>query len=147
MATGSTYDAQSGLTEDTKYRRVTISTLNAVMCEALSNELTVTVNNVSGGTIAADQTVCTDPAAFTSTTDGTGDGTITYRWESSVSPFTTWNTIGMATGSTYDAPSGLTQDTKYRRVTISTLNADVCEALSNELTVTVDDNEDPEISS
>ncbi|MFG6687304.1 hypothetical protein ACGK9U_12020, partial [Mariniflexile sp. HNIBRBA6329] len=83
----------------------------------------------SAGTISGVQTICDggDPAAFTSTV-GTGSGTITYRWESATSPFSTWNTIGGATAATYDAPSGLNATTQYRRTTISTLNGVACES-------------------
>ncbi|PKP00755.1 MAG: hypothetical protein CVU11_17030, partial [Bacteroidetes bacterium HGW-Bacteroidetes-6] len=53
---------------------------------------TVTINVVTPGAIAADQTICYggDPATITSTTAGTGLGNISYRWESSISPFSTW---------------------------------------------------------
>ncbi|WP_281297601.1 Ig-like domain-containing protein [Flavobacterium limnophilum] len=94
----------------------------------------------TAGAIAADQTICSsgDPAAFTSTTAGTGSGTITYRWESAVSPFSTWNTIASATAATYDEPSGLTATTQYRRITISTLNSVACESVATTpVTVTV----------
>src|SRR5918993_896667 len=82
-ATLATYDAGIvGAT--TNYRRITISTLNNVVCSTASNCVTVTPNPVTGGTIAGDQTQCSpfDPAAFTSTTDGTGPtgSVITYRW-------------------------------------------------------------------
>ena len=83
--------------------------------------VTLTVNNVTEGSIAADQVICYggNPASFTSTTAGTGLGTITYRWESAISPFTSWTPIAGATGATYDPPAGLTQTTQYRRITVS----------------------------
>ena len=138
-ATATTYDA-GVLTADAQYRRVTISTLNAITCEATSNVITVTVNNLTAGVIAADQTICSggDPAAFTETTAATADGTITYRWEFTVAPFTTWSTWGADPNSaTIDAPIGMPEDYKFRRVTISTVNAVACEAISNTITVTV----------
>jgi hypothetical protein len=140
--TTATYDAPAGLTQTTQYRRITLSTLNSVICESVpTTPVTVTVQSEpTAGAIAADQTICSggDPAAFTSTTDGTGDGTISYRWERAVSPFSSWTTISGATGSTYDAPSGLTQTTQYRRVTLSTLNSVTCEsAPTAPVTVTV----------
>ncbi|MEO6330355.1 MAG: HYR domain-containing protein, partial [Ginsengibacter sp.] len=130
--TAATYDVPSGLTTTTQYRRITISTLNTIVCEsAPTTPLQITVQTVpTAGVIAASQTICSggDPAAFTSTTNGTGDGTITYRWESSVSPFTTWSTVAGQTASTYNVPSGLTATTQYRRITISTLNSIACES-------------------
>ncbi|MBA7563155.1 hypothetical protein ES708_04808 [subsurface metagenome] len=57
------------LVATTYYKRVTNSALNGKDCTAESNIVTITVNDVNGGTIAADQTICNgdDPAAFTST--------------------------------------------------------------------------------
>ena len=130
--TGPTYDVPAGLTMTTQYRRITISTLNSVACEsAPTATIQVTVQTVpTAGAIAAAQTICSsgDPVAFTSTTAGTGDGTITYRWESAISTSSTWSTISGATGATYDAPAGLTATTRYRRITISTLNSVACES-------------------
>ncbi|MBU3699213.1 MAG: hypothetical protein FGM33_04275, partial [Candidatus Kapabacteria bacterium] len=137
----STYDVPEGLTTTTHYRRTTISTQNSVACESVPTaSITVTVQSVpTAGVIAAAQTICNggDPAAFTSTTAGTGDGDITYRWESSTNG-TTWSTIGGATSATYDVSSGLTTTTQYRRVTISTLNSVACESVPTaSITVTV----------
>src|SRR5207249_3803439 len=122
-ATGTSYNPPPGLLVTTYYRRVTISTLNTVACAANSNCVTVTVNNVTGGTVAADQTVCSggDPAAFTQSLASTGSGTLTYQWQSSTTDCNTgFTNIGGATGVTYDVPSGLTVTTYYHRVTKST---------------------------
>src|SRR5918993_4325114 len=139
-ATLSTYDAGAvGVT--TNYRRITISTLNNVVCSTASNCLTVTPNIVDAGAIAGDQTLCTpfDPAAFTSTTAGSGGtgAVITYRWESNTTGCgaTTWTAIGGATLATYDA-GAVAVTTYFRRITISTLNNVVCSTASNCLTVT-----------
>jgi len=139
-ATGTTYDPPSGLAITTFYRRVTTSTLNAVPCTANSNCVTVTVNNVTGGTVAADQTICSggDPAAFTQSIASTGAGVLTYQWQSSTTSCAAgFSDIGGATSTTYDVPSGLAITTFYRRVTTSTLNAVPCTANSNCITVTV----------
>lgn len=86
---------------------------------------------VTEGTISENQTICSggDPAIINSTIDGSGDGAISYRWESAVSPFSAWSTISGATGATYNPPSGLTETTQYRRITISTLNGIDCESV------------------
>ena len=94
----------------------------------------------TAGTIAGTQSICKDgdPVAFSSSVSGSGSGAISYRWESSVSPFTTWSPIGSATAPTYDPPSGLALTTHYRRITISTLNGINCESIpTNEIVVTV----------
>ncbi|MBK6700111.1 MAG: hypothetical protein IPG55_09480 [Saprospiraceae bacterium] len=140
-ATLATYDVPSGLTVTTSYRRVATSTLNGVACSANSNCITVTVNNLTPGSIAADQTICSggDPAAFTSVA-ATGSGTITYQWQSSTTGCNgTFSNIAGATLATYDVPSGLTVTTSYRRVATSTLNGVACSAISNCITVTVND--------
>jgi len=141
-ATADIYDVPAGLTTTTLYRRITVSTVNAVTCESVSTAaVTVTVrNSPTAGVIASDQTICNggDPAAFTSTTAGTGDGTITYRWESSTNAGATWSVISGVTGSTYDVPAGLTVTSQYRRITLSTLSSLTCESnASKALTVTV----------
>ncbi len=141
-ATSATYDAPAGLTLTTTYRRVTTSTLNAVPCTALSNCITVTINNVTGGTVAANQTVCSggDPAAFTQSVASTGSGALTYQWQSSTTGCGgVFSDIGGATAITYDPPAGLLVTTSYRRVTTSTLNTIPCTANSNCITVTVND--------
>ncbi|TDD73691.1 Ig-like domain-containing protein [Flavobacterium caseinilyticum] len=136
-ATAATYDAPA-VAVVTYFRRVTTSTLNGVPCIANSNCLTVSPNNVSAGVIAGNQTLCSpfDPAAFTSTTAGTGSGTITYQWQISTTACSgPWTNIAMATSATYDAPVVLVV-TYFRRVTTSTLNGVLCSANSNCLTVT-----------
>jgi hypothetical protein len=139
-ATATTYDAPAGLLVTTYYRRVTTSTLNAVPCTANGNCITVTINNVTGGTVAADQTICSggDPALFTQSVASTGSGALTYQWQSSTTSCAAgFSDIAGATSTTYDAPSGLAITTFYRRVTTSTLNAAPCTANSNCITVTV----------
>jgi hypothetical protein len=139
-ATDVTYDAPDGLTDTTYYRRVVTSTLNGIACTALSNCVTVLINNVSGGTVEADQTICSggDPDAFTVAVAATGSGTLTYQWQSSTTDCATgFAEISGATDATYDAPSGLTDTTYYRRVVTSTLNSTACTALSNCITVLI----------
>ncbi|HMX40455.1 MAG TPA: hypothetical protein PKD78_09010, partial [Saprospiraceae bacterium] len=139
-ATGITYDPPSGATSNLFYRRVTTSTLNGVACTAISNCLSVYVNNVTGGTVGSDQSFCSsgDPAPFTVLTASTGDGTLTYKWQSSTTSCTAGFTdIAGATSATYDAPAGLATTTYYRRVTTSTLYGTPCTATSNCITVTI----------
>lgn len=132
-ATAVTYTPVNTVT--TYFRRVTISTLNAVACEAASNTIVKTVNTVNAGIITGNQNICTGiaPAQITSTTPGSGAGTITYRWEISTTGTGGWSTISGATGTTYTPVNTTTM--YFRRVTISTLNTIRCEAASSVITV------------
>ncbi|WP_216823553.1 hypothetical protein, partial [Niastella vici] len=138
-ATSATYDVPGGLATTTYYRRIATSTLNGVPCTATSNCVTVTINNISAGSINSDQTICNggDPNVFTST-DATGLGTISYQWQSSTTNCTTgFADISGATSATYDVPAALAATTYYRRIATSTLNGVPCSATSNCVTVTV----------
>ncbi|HRG39896.1 MAG TPA: SdrD B-like domain-containing protein, partial [Saprospiraceae bacterium] len=96
---------------------------------------------VSGGTLNGDQTICSggDPTAFTINSSASGNGTLTYQWQKNTSGCSsTFSNISGATSVTYDAPSGLTQTTYYRRVTTNSFNGSNCTSNSNCITVTVD---------
>lgn len=100
------------------------------------------VNPTSGGTIATAQTICTggDPAAFTSTASPSGNtGTLEYKWQSSTTSNSAgFSDIALATSATYDAPSGLTQTTWYKRLSKVTCSATWAAAgESNVIEVTV----------
>lgn len=138
-ANSATYDAPSGVTVTTYYRRMATSLLNSVACSDYSNCIVVTVNEVTGGVIGDNQTLCgSNPSAFTVITPSTGSGTLTYQWQrNTIGCSGPWTTISGATGATYDAPSGLVATTFYQRITISTLNGVQCSAFSNCITVTV----------
>ncbi len=139
-ATLSTYDAPAGLTVTTYYQVIITSTLNGVPCTATSNVLTVTINSVSAASIASSQTICSggDPVAFTVTTASTGTGTLSYQWQSSTtSTIAGYSNIIGATNSTYDPPAGITVSTYYQVITSSTLNGIACTAISNPLSILV----------
>ena len=110
-------------------------------CAGTPFTFTVTVQGtVTAGAIASNQTVCNNTAVapLTSTTDGTGSGTITYKWENSTDG-TNWNLITGQTGATY-APPALTVTTLYRRSTVSTTTSPnvVCtSAPTTAVTITV----------
>ena len=125
------------LTADTWYIRTVTSTLNLVPCTKETNAVRITVNNVNGGTIISDQTICkgSDPVAFWSVVHGTGDGAVTWQWQSSPDG-TTFTDVAGATALNYDPPVILT-DTWYKRVTISLLNTVTCTAETNIVKVTV----------
>ncbi|WP_075349019.1 PKD-like domain-containing protein [Algoriphagus marinus] len=133
--------APSVLAETTQYRRYAISTVGANSCEGpATNPVTITLQSEPvAGLIASDQTICTgdDPVAFTSSSSGTGDGTITYQWEFTNSSNPSWTLISGATAATYDSPA-LSETTQFRRITVSTLNGVACISIpTNTVVVTV----------
>jgi len=93
-----------------------------------SNVISVTVQSVpAAGSIAADQQICSGsvPEILTSLSDGTGSGTISYRWEQSTDG-SEWTTIENNESSL--TPGALSQTTWFRRITLSSLNGSVCES-------------------
>ncbi|RWX00756.1 Ig-like domain-containing protein [Flavobacterium cerinum] len=125
------------LTTSTYFRRVTIATLSGA-CEAASPAILITVQgNMNAGGISGPANICNGiSATITSSSDGTGSGTITYRWQSAA-----------ATGSFTDIPGetgptlvtgSLISTMRYQRFTVSTQNGKACEAgPSNIVTVNV----------
>ena len=69
---------------------------------------------------------------------GVVGGAKTYQWQSSLNG-TDWSDIATTTGvfENYTPSSPLTQDTSFRRKTISTIGASVCEELSNVVQITI----------
>src|SRR5665811_1869588 len=112
-ATSETY-APGALIQDTWYKRVDISTLLGVPCTKETNIVRITVNNVQGGTVISDQTICngSDPVTFISIVNGSGDGLISFQWQISTDGVT-FSDIAGATTPNYDAPA-LTADRWYK---------------------------------
>ena len=100
--------------------------------------VTITVNPlITPGSIAGDQTICSnqDPVAFTSSLPGSGTGA--YVWESSVNGGASWSPIAGATGLTYDPPV-LNVSTQFHRISTSTWGSLNCSSLpGNIVTVTI----------
>jgi hypothetical protein len=103
-----------------------------------SNSITTTVQSlVTVGAIGSNQTICSgiSPANLTSTTAGTGSGTISYEWQTDASG--SFVTINGAILATYQPPT-LTSTTNYKRRTVSTLNGSSCySAYTTAITITV----------
>jgi hypothetical protein len=98
----------------------------ASSCSGSSFTVTVTVNApVTAGVIGTNQTICsgTAPITLTSTTAGTGSGTITYEWQTNASG--SYVTIGGATLATYSPPV-LNAATSYQRRTVSVNAGTTC---------------------
>ena len=126
--TSTTYTSGS-LSQTTKFRAVVQS---GVCSEANSADTTVTVDPASvGGSVTGGTTICEGSTSGTLTLSGHAGSVV--RWESSVSPFSSWTTI--ANSSTTYTSGALTQTTKFRAV----VQSGVCsEANSTDTTVTVD---------
>src|SRR5206468_4072194 len=139
--TNTTQNYQPGvLTLTTYYKRVTISTLNGTLCRDTSNCITITIDNVTAGTISADQTIGTStvPVLLLGTT-GTGSGVLTYLWLSSTTGCNgPWSVAARTIPDHHQNSGVLTLTTYYKRVTISTLSGTVCRDTSNCITITID---------
>jgi gliding motility-associated-like protein len=130
--TGETYDPPAGQTETRCYRRVETNTCGTVY----SNTTTITIiPEITGNTIASDQTICYNsaPAQLTGPVPGGGSGSFTYRWQiSTTGPTGPFSNIAGATSQNYSPPA-LTADTWYRRVVTSSS----CVDISNVVAITV----------
>lgn len=121
------------LAATTSFRLITRDTGIPSCGSVYSNELVINVKSqVLPGTLSSDQKIVNGakPVAITSITEGSGDGTITYKWEYSVDSGIIWTQIAGETGLGY-APGILLQPTWFRRITFSTLNGVTCYAASS----------------
>jgi hypothetical protein len=137
-ATEANYDPGT-LTADTWFRREATASSGGSSCVENSNAIKVTVINFDPGVIAGSQTFCegTDAEAFSSTSNASGDGTITLQWQISTTSGTEgFSDIEGATSATYD-PGTLTADTWYRRKATATISSTSCTEYSNVLSVIV----------
>jgi gliding motility-associated-like protein len=116
IGSGLTYDIPAGITQTTQYRRKAENACGI----AYSNELTVTVYpQMNGGEIEGDQSQCynSDPSEITNKTSPSGgNGPWTYTWEYQSNCAGGWNTVGGASGLTYDPPANQIETRCYRRV-------------------------------
>jgi PKD repeat protein len=135
-ATSDTY-LPGVLNQDTWFKRVVISTLNGVPCTKETSTVKVTVNNVNAGTIISDQTICigSDPISFFSVVHGSGDGAITFEWQSSTDGIS-FAPVAGADALNYDPPV-IAVDTWYKRITRSLLSGVECSKESNVVKITV----------
>ena len=104
----------------------------------MTGSAVISKNSSLPGSISGDQLISsgTAPAEITSTQAGSGVGTITYIWESSVNKGANWAPISGATGLSY-APGIQNLSTWYRRITISTLNAVACTSATEPVKINV----------
>jgi hypothetical protein len=94
--------------------------------------------NITAGTISGDQLIApgASPSPIISLTEGSGDGTIAYSWESSVDEGLNWTTIPNATGTSY-SPLALNQPIWYRRIAISAESSAFCTAASDTVKINI----------
>ena len=123
---------------------VTVRFVNASGCFS-EETLTVTVNQITPGSINGAQTICSGdtPLLLTSNASGTiggvaitSPGTGSYQWQSSADGIT-WNDIIGAQSDTYQPPATPQPATYYRRLVVNTLNGVQCDVASNDILVTV----------
>ena len=115
--------------------RCVVSSTGSGCDPTTSNPVNVKVQQIpTAGSIGADQLICynTTPGKLTSTTDGTGSGsvpanggTLYYQWEKSTDDGANYSIISGATLKEYQ-PAALRTTTLYRRMTISTIGSNVC---------------------
>lgn len=135
-ATSVNYDPGTA-SADSWFRRIATATLGGTGCPQISDPVTVVVNNFVPGSVAGSQVICegSDPDAFTSTGEASGDGTLAYQWEiSTTGESGSYSTIEGATAAGYDH-GALTADTWFRRKATSTINGVTCTEYSNVLYV------------
>ena len=103
----------------------------------------VCLTPTDGGIIAADQTVWTPaiPALITSSVPArVNSGVLEYKWQNSVSPFTTWTDIPKSNASTYQ-PEAILQTSRFKRLARTTCMKTWTGAVeSNVITITVNTN-------
>ncbi len=135
--------APGNLTETTWFRRTTVSTLNGVNCySAPTNTVQISViDMVTPGQIGEDQTICSGqtPQTITSKVDGTGGGTISYRWELSTESYSSgFSEIDGETTLELTLSAPLYQTTWIRRITLSDIGGIISESpSSNVVQITV----------
>ena len=148
-ATAASYDPPTGLTTTTSFRRYAKDATCNTVFEVSTGTWTVTVYDdfTPGEILATGETICYhgNPTQIGSSTDASGgNGSITYKWESSTDNFTTDGTeISGATAASYDPPTGLTVTTSYRRYAKDATCNTTFEVSTGTWTVTVYDDFTP----
>ncbi|MGY8867271.1 MAG: hypothetical protein ACKVJK_16870, partial [Methylophagaceae bacterium] len=117
-----------------------VASTGVVSCSNATASITILINSItSAGTIGTvSTTICSGELhpVLSPLTAASAVGSISYRWESGLDS-QTFNIIPNTNSSTYILTEPLTQTTLFRRVTISTLTAEVCEAITNNVELIV----------
>ncbi len=127
-----TYDPPTGLTSTTTYVRLAKDNTCSTTYVQSTGSWVVTVNPVSiGGLVSGPSSACAAGTVGKVLTLTGNTGSI-VRWESSVSPFTIWESINATTPTITTEP--LTETTKFRAV----VQSGACsQALSDVFTITL----------
>jgi len=136
-ANGFDYSAPM-LTQDTWYRRIDTSDLGGLICIDTVGPIKIAINNFGfvGNLTNPNDTICAGDLIGTITGSGsTGDGPITYGWESKIAGMP-WSPIANATNSTY-APPAILEDIWYRRIDTSTFNGIQCVVVVDTIKIVV----------
>jgi hypothetical protein len=100
------------LTQTTFFKRVTHYAGTNPDVASDSDPVTITVNTSVGGSVGGSTAICSGSTSGVLTLSGHSGSIV--RWESAVSPFTSWTTISN-TATTYTS-GALTETTKFRAV-------------------------------
>jgi hypothetical protein len=139
-AVSATYDP-GVLNADAWYRREATANDGEITCSAYSDVVAVTVINFEPGTISDDQTTCQGEAllAFSSLTGASGDGTISYQWQSSItSADEGFSDIEGEISATFE-PGIVATDTWFRREAIASMGGTELSEYSNVVYATIID--------
>jgi gliding motility-associated-like protein len=124
--------------EQLYFRRVVYSGADSV-CQSNSVPIELTrYNNITGNSIAADQTIGSDsiPEPLAGTMPAEGGGDYLYLWESSADASVFNAADPVNSGQNY-SPAALTDTTFYRRIVLSGAISKVCKDTSNIVVVNV----------
>ena len=116
------------ITEDTWYRRIDTSEISGFKCIEIVDTVKVIVNNITiKGSLSVDQSICpnTAPLGITGSTSS-GDGTISYGWESTTNIGSGIWTLESGVTGTGIAPGVIAVDTWYRRIDTTNLVGEKC---------------------
>ena len=137
-ATGLDYQP-AAVTSDTWFKRLVSreGTASGSCNAGSSNVVKVDVNETEAGTVSGVQTICLGeiPSAFTSVIDGKAAGVLSYQWLVSTDNIK-FDTIPGATSKDY-RPGILLTDSWFKRITVSTLNGEVCSSGTSAVKITV----------
>jgi len=104
------------------------------------DSIMIVVNNITASVISSDASYCSgeNPSALIATTAASGDGTISYQWQSNTTSCSgTFTDISTgATSANYDPPV-ISMTTYYRVISTSSLGTETCKDTSNCIVLTV----------
>ncbi|MCI4648418.1 SprB repeat-containing protein, partial [Phaeodactylibacter sp.] len=119
--------------------RYLVTAINTSSCQN-TIEVILDENDINAGIIANDQVLCVgdDPASLNEVQMASGDGALSYQWQSSSDVAGPYTDIPGATGINFD-PTTVTGDTFFRRIDTSTEGGAVCPEPTNVLLLRTND--------